>query len=580
MSTRFITFCALLIGLAGLNPAQAQQESPLSAIREGHWLEIRGEFKGDGKFEAARVDLIHSQRYEVLIGTIAEKEEDDKFIMLDESVEVVEKTTFKRVERGHMVGQRVKIEGYYLGGKRFSARKISPRGKGRDRLAGRVDRIRPDGNGWLVNIMNFTVSIPQGILLRHKDPLDKYPLSETRMQPVSASSRNEDDLFGEGIRISENLLAAGLIEAKWTEKDNVNLDDQVARDRQDTETSVRARLVYRPSSSFIGVMEVRYVGLWRNDERLGRFFVDDTRLGETFMYFRNPLKWNVDFQAGRIDFDEKREWLYDQNLDGLRIFHFGRNLVTELSVSTTLSSGSPRDKSATNTMLYVSNGNQRKHLAAYIVHRDFDLWLPEKRTHVGVRAFGKWLPGSKSWLEISYMTGKVGSFDAAGWGFDVGNTYKLDNGLNFTLGYAFGQGDNPMSVKDNSFRQTGLQDNNAKFAGVTSFKYYGELANPELVNLKVLTAGMAYRFPQPISIDLVGHYYRQDKLNRRWINTGIRKRPNGISRDLGWELDFILGWRTQASWDLEIVAAYFDPGGAFDNADSAFLGKIQFRYRF
>jgi len=552
----------------------------LSSIREGHWLEIRGSYQGEGVFGAARVEIIHKQRYEVLIGTISAQDGIGGFMLLSESVEVVDKTTFERVDRDHLVGQRVKIEGYYLGGQRFSARKISPRGEGRDRLVGRAERVRRERDGWVVSIMNFTVHLPGELQVRHEQPLDQYPVSDSRTQPVAASSRNEDDLFGEGIRISENLLAAGLIEAKWTDEDNFDLNNLKARDRQDIETSARARLIYRPTASFIGVLELRYRGLWRNDDRDGRVYLDDTRLGETFAYFVDPLKWSVDFQLGRIDFDEKRDWLYDQNLDGLRVFHFGRHVLTEFSVSTTLSEGTPQDENAVNTMLYVSNGSQRRHLAAYVIHRDFDLLLSERRTHFGLRANGEWLPKSWSWLEISRMTGRVGNVDTAGWGFDVGNTFMLENGLSLTLGYAYGQGDDPGSAKDNNFRQTGLQDNNAKFAGVTSFKYYGELADPELVNLRVITAGVAYRFGQPVSIDLVGHYYRQDELSRRWINAEIRKRPNGIDRDLGWELDFILGWRTRASWDLELVGAYFDPGAAFDDADNAFLGKIQFRYRF
>jgi alginate production protein len=570
----------LVLALPLAAPASTERESPLAGIREGHWLEVRGSYLGDGRFLAERVDLIYSQRYQVLIGTVSDQGNGGGFRVLDRSIEIVEKTEFSKLDPARLAGKRVKVEGYYLGGDRFTAREVAARGPGRERVTGRADRVRPDGAGLQVNMMNLTVLIPANLMLRHEDPIASYPLSESRTQPVGPDSRNEDDLFGEGIRISENLLFAGLLEGRWTGENNFNLNDNRARDRQDTEGSARARFIYRPSATFIGVAEVRYRGLDRDDDEDGQYYDDEIGLGETFAYWMDPFNWNLDLQAGRIDFDEKREWLYDQNLDGLRVFHFSRYFATEFSVSTTLSNGSPRDQNATNTILYLSNGDEDRHVAAYVIHRDFDLPLPEKRTHYGIRAHGEWLPNSDGWLEISRMTGKLGVLDIGGWGVDIGNTLIFENGFSATVGYAWGEGDDSSTGRVENFRQTGLQDNNAKFAGVTSFRYYGELADPELTNLKVMTVGAGFRFPSKVSLDLVGHYYRQDRLSRRWSESDIDKRPNGLDRELGWELDFVLGWRTHPSWDVEVIGAWFRPGEAFDDADDAFLGKLQLRYRF
>lgn len=570
----------LALLLAGPNRARAEQESPLSLIREGHWLEVRGDYRGGGRFEAQRVDIIRSQRYEVLIGTVSESAQKDGFELLDQSIEVIKKTDFDKVDAAQIVGQRVKVEGYYLGAGRFTAREVSPRGKGRQRIAGRADRVRRDGDGLLVNIMNFEVFLPGDLAVRHAEPLGSYALAESRTRTVTNDSRNEDDLFGKGLRITDKLLFAGLMEGRWTGENNFNLNDQRARDRQDTEGSARLRFIYRPSASFIGVAELRYRGLDRDDDEDGRFYDDEIRLGETFGYWVDPFKWNLDLQLGRIDFDDEREWLYDQNLDGLRLFQFNRYFVTELSVSTTLSDGSPLDQNALNTMLYVSNGDDDRHLAAYVIHRDFDLPLPEKRTHYGVRALGEWFRGSEGWLEISRMTGKLGALDASGWAFDAGSTFMFRNGFNFTLAYAWGEGDDTTTPRVEGFQPTGLNDNNAKFAGVTSFRYYGELSDPDLVNLGIVTGGVGFRFPQRVSLDLVAHYYRQAELSRRWIYSDIDKRPNGLDKELGSELDFILGWRTHPSWDVELVGAWFRPGEAFDDGDDAFLAKLQLRYRF
>ena len=568
--------CLLLTPVA----AFGQQESSLDAIREGHWLEIRGHMQEDGIFEAQRVEIIHTQRYEELIGTAYGSNTQGRISLLGLEVELTDKTTLDDLDRDKLANTRLKVEGYHRGAERFSAREVAPRGEGRDRLVGRANLVKKDGDGLNIGIMNFMAHIPPKLRVIHEDPIADYALSESRTQPVATRPRNEDDLFGEGIRVSRNLLLAGLIQARWTGEDEFDLDQQDPEDRQDTEASARVRLIYRPSSRFVGVAELSHRRLWRDDDEDGRVNLKNTVIGESFAYWFDPLKWNTDFQLGRIDFDEEREWLYDQNLDGARIYYFGRHVVTDFSVSTTLSEGSPSDENTVNTMLYLSNGGHDRHLAAYIIHRATDLGLNEKRTHVGVRAYGDWYSNHRSWLEISYMMGKIGNTDAAGWGLDIGNTWMAESGLNFTLGYAMGQGDKPQSVTDNNFRQTGLQDNNSKFAGVTSFRYYGELVDPELANLEIFTAGAGFRFKRKISVDLVGHYYKQNQLSRKWIDSEIDKRPNGRDPELGWEVDFVLGWRTNKTWDLEVIAAYFEPGAAFDEADSAFLGQLQYRFRF
>jgi len=46
----------------------------------------------------------------------------------------------------------------------------------------------------------------------------------------------------------------------------------------------------------------------------------------------------------------------------------------------------------------------------------------------------------------------------------------------------------------------------------------------------------------------------------------------------GWGLDIGTTWRFHDHFEL--VAAWFSPGRAFEDAGDAFLGKLQVRYRF
>jgi hypothetical protein len=322
MNSRIISWAlASIVGPMIAITAQAQLQSPLEAIHEGHWLEIHGQLLDDGTFEAQEVELIHSQRYEELTGTVAEQDAKAGTIsLLGQEVELTDKTTFDRVARNELEHSRVKVKGYYLGSKRFSARRVRPRGEGRDKLVGRVDQVRKSDEGLLINLMSFSVRIAADSPVMHQESLVNYELSDARTKILSSAAHDEDDSFGAGIRISDTLRMAGQIEGKWTGEDEFDLNERRARDREDTEGRIRARFTYRPSDSFIGVLDLTYDQLWRDDDADGYETQGDLALAETFGYWIDPLQWDTDFQVGRMDFDDEREWLYDQNLTAPAFF--------------------------------------------------------------------------------------------------------------------------------------------------------------------------------------------------------------------------------------------------------------------
>lgn len=222
-------------------------------------------------------------------------------------------------------------------------------------------------------------------------------------------------------------------------------------------------------------------------------------------------------------------------------------------------------------------------LGAYLVDQRADLAGRDYPIFGGLRAYGDWIPDNNMWGELGVVRGYQDFSDLRGWGGDIGTTYSPSGAKPwyFSAGYAFGSGDrNPNDLIDHAFRQTGIQDNNDKFGGVTSFKYYGEILEPELSNLHIMTAGVGRRFGRRISLDLVYHKFTQDEALDRLRNTNFKVRPNGTSTDIGQELDVILGHRSGFGLDTELVLAAFDPGRAFDDARRAYLVKLQLRYRF
>ena len=303
-------------------------------------------------------------------------------------------------------------------------------------------------------------------------------------------------------------------------------------------------------------------------------------VGEAYVLFRD-VSFGFDIQLGRQDFDDYREWLYDQNLDGLRLFRDVGPLHLEMSVSTTLSEGSQRDEDALNTIFYLSNRNRRRHMAAYLVHRDFGGTRDEALSHLGFRAIGRWSDQIRGWVELAALTGNRGPRDVAAWGGDLGLSWTSTSPSRLTLsvGMAHGSGDDG-GTRDGRFRQTGLQDNNARLGGVTAIRYYGELMAPELSNMTISTVGIGRRFMKASSIEVVLHTYRQDVASTSLTRSSIDQDPDGVSKNLGTELDLVVGIRRFERWDFEIVGARFEPGSAFPNGEPATLARAQVRYRY
>jgi alginate production protein len=549
-------------------------------LREGLYIEVRGEFDQRGVFVGSEAELLEPDN-DVIIGTVVEEPpRAGRFVLHGQEIAYSEKTDWENLRPEELHGSRIKVEGRYRGSRKFSAREIATRGKGRDRLGARIDAIHTAEGGVLLQLMRWDVFLPAGIKIESAKPPAELPLMPPRPVAPQDETTDEADIFGSGIGLPHDLTLYGQLELDTVYEDEFDLDDAVDRDRIDLSASARLRLLWEPTDRFTGMATVRASWLYRDDQDDDALTETDLMLGETWGWWRGVLGKDVDLIVGRQDFDDVREWIYDQDLDAVRFVVRKPWWRLDLSASTTYD-GSPRDESATNMVAYLSNGDNQRHLAAYAVYRDIDEPVDEQPLHLGARAIGEWLPQNDVWADVSGLSGERADDRLNAYGLDLGTTWSPPAlaPFSFTAGYAFASGDADPGGTDHGFRQTGFQDNTAKFAGVTSFQYYGELFDPELANMRILTAGVGARIATRTSLDLVWHQYQQDEPLASLIDAGVKPKPDGVDANLGTEVDLILGMRRFTDWDLEVVLGWFSPGDAFTQDDDALLGKIQLRYR-
>ena len=587
----------LLLALASMSrgqdvpTAEATPRELRAGLRVGHWVRCKGAFDDRGWFVVEALEIRPPESQETLIGAVGEVDESrGRFVLHGRPVTVDERAEWHGVDWDSLPGARVEVEGHARGPTRFAARDILLRGAGRDRLEGRVDGLEHQGDELRLRLMDFDVLVPVDAVLGCATPLAELALAPEAVSGGRSDTQEEDDFIPASFALTDSLAFGAQAEWKESHERDLDLDATRPRDQRAASLSLKTEFTWRPHEDVFALARLRWVRARLRDENDPNTLTRDGSVSELYGAFRDPLGLGVDVIAGRQDFDDPREFVYDRNLDALRLAWRGEGVKLELSGSTVLTESSRADRETDNWIAYLSNDDTGRHLAAWVVDRRRGGADRSQPIHAGVRALGEWLPAQNVWAELSAVRGYEQDVDLRGWAVDVGTTVDVDP-FYFTMGFAHGSGDpDPTDDVDESHRQTGLQDNNGRFGGVTSFKTYGEVMEPALSNLEIYTAGVGMRVGRRSSIDLVAHQYRLVETflldpavypdPPPLIDSKLRRRPDGLHTDLGWELDLVLGSRETESWDLELVLGLFQPGAAFPGADPAWVWRTQVRHRF
>jgi alginate production protein len=383
-------------------------------------------------------------------------------------------------------------------------------------------------------------------------------------------------------------------ESDATYSRNADLDKRLKDDFLLLRPEVNAFLVYRPTDW----LETK-VGLILDHE----YLADGERqvtlpTGETISRRRNRTSFRVDeafftvhnvtdpfsLTFGRRNFEDARHWLYDTSMDvGIVGFRSGRLQVEATAgreIAWDLDAFQHELKDRTNTyMLYADyRAFEGITFAGYTITRDDRTGQDGRGRIFGLRSIGFPDDRISYWVDAAIVRGHdQTSQSLQGYGFDVGATYRFIGvpfAPNITLAYAFGSGDkNPNDNKNHEFRQSGLQSNESRFAGLSEFKYYGEALDPELSNLKIVTLGVGFRPFQDTSVDFIYHRYRLDEFAEVLRNTAItaemNQDPATRSRDVGEALDIVIGFRNVFGirrLGVDLRAGRFFPGNAFRNS--------------
>ncbi|MFQ5653284.1 MAG: alginate export family protein [Planctomycetota bacterium] len=450
-------------------------------------------------------------------------------------------------------------------------------------LEGEVEEERFEDDGsHIIVVLGVPCRIGEGIEAVRKKPKPAAGKATRRIDEEEERPKDQLVLF-------DRLIIGGEVQIDVDYRDNYDLDDGSDRDTLVLDTSaVLEGQVYlgRSAYAFVKGRSTKSYVLFDQDRDL--LLGEKTSLQELNVFWNRPFDWPFALLVGRQDFDDAREWVYDQNLDGVRLFWYPRlDLEVEYSLSTILRGGRREFEDRRNQAFWLRWHHARKsYLGVYIYDIVDTSSSDDSPFYLGLRAVGEPTRSILYWLDYSYLDGINDTLDREAHAADLGGGYQFRD-LPFRPylygGYAFATGDSRAGGRtDRSYTQTGYADNNDKFFGVASFRYYGEMFRPELSNLHVFTSGAGIRPVKWFSVDAIYHHYTQHHGAATLAKSRLRSSPGGNSREIGREFDLVIGVeKLLRRFDVEVDIGYFMPGRAFEvDDDPALWVQVQVEWNF
>jgi alginate production protein len=372
------------------------------------------------------------------------------------------------------------------------------------------------------------------------------------------------------------------LEAELDDRRNENLDAGDEEDRHGRRLELGLRTYFKPTGRSLLTADLELADRLRRREDRPTEHATELSIKRLFWAWR-PTGSRAVVLAGRQTVQDEREWLFDDELDGVGFAWRGEGIGAlgftgrEARLREDLLGPRKRDGADVAYLRLFSALAGERQASLYALSVDERGFGDDERLRfLGARALGRLARQSRFWFELARVSGDVAGRRISGNGWDVGVTRSF-KGLSWrpsvTVAWARGSGDDGAGA-DGAFRQTGLQGNAVRFDGVASVDYYGHALDPELSNLSILTAAIGIRPSRDWSVDLAVHRYRQPVAADSIRDSKLDASPDGVNRELGHGLTLTFGLRLNEDAKIEASYGVFRPGAAFD-ADASDIRRLE-----
>jgi hypothetical protein len=549
----------------------ATDEMSHPGLSRGRRVQIEGRVRADGAIEARRIRLRDPDDAVKIEGPVTSIDPDQRRLRIGGFDVSTTADPFVYLADGASgsvgdveVGQIAEAKGYWSGRALFAVRlRVRPPSTGsgvppQTEIESEIERTG-DFLGGVVVLGRRVHLEPRGRVIDERSRQDPLDWTGRRLR------REEDDPGTSPLRLGDWLVIGGRIGGELRSERNADHDPEEARpDRATASSELLGSLMLGRNVELYG--RVRVGREYEIDDRELREIGRNTRIVEAAFAVERIAGSPIGFQVGRQRFTDTREWFLDSYLDAATVHVTLQSWRFEAAVANAIfagpESGRPRREQRHALGSIARRLGGRASATAIVVARD-DRNRGERPVWLGFSTTGRPTSGLRYWGNAAVRRGNAGSTQLRGWGIDGAGAYRfrLPGDLSISGGFATSSGDESRSDGvDTAFRQTGLEGNSARFHGIKKFAYYGEVFDPELSGIEVLTGGAGIKPFNGASIDVIYHRYRQRHARRSLPSNALDATGTGTSRELGDEIDVVVALQRFRPLDLSVVAGIFRPG--------------------
>jgi hypothetical protein len=568
------TVLMFVIAFASVLSPRTEEDKPAmshEALVRGRQIEMKGRVQPDGSFEARRIRLRDSDDESKIEGTVTAVDPTGRTLVIGAFTVVLGNPIMQHGDQpssiGELaVGQVVEAKGYWSGDQlhawRLRIREAAGAADAEEmetEIESRVEEV--DRTAGTLLVLGRTVHLAAGGKVVDERTQQDATAADRRLR------RDDDDQQVAPLQFGNWLTIGGRIGGDVIGERNFNREGEEPEvdDRASATGELLASAVIAPNVElYARARSSRVFPLEQSSsERSG---YADLRVLEASLTVNRIGGGPLGFQIGRQRFRDAREWFFDEYLDAARIhLDFSRWRIEAAAISGVFAGPESLRQRRDQRQAVVSVARQlgsRTSATAFVIARD-DRNRRERPIWIGGSVEGRATRNAKYWANGAVRRGRAGDIRLRSWAADGAASYRLrlPGQPAISAGYAVASGDASRSDGvDGNFRQTGLEDNTARFFGVKRFAYYGAVLDPELGNLEVVTAGTGFMpFPRA-SVDVVYHRYRQRVRRRSLTSNALEATGTGASAEIGQEVDVIIAVQQFRPIDFSIVTGIFRPG--------------------
>ena len=294
----------------------------------------------------------------------------------------------------------------------------------------------------------------------------------------------------------------------------------------------------------------------------------------------------VRWRFGRQKIDDLFSSLVDETLDGLRITVENEALQLDFSYTRENwieASTEERDDETFNALTQLTyRPDENSAWMPFALFRDQQALNPGDET---AETFWLGLQGiiepSESWRFWFDATARNGESidenertDLGGFALNLGASWKHNGRFKPVYSVA-------LAHASDDYRQSGLHSNDFRPNKKNEFRYLGEVLDPELANLQILTLAAGAQIAKQWRVDIAAHSYEQVELEDNIRGSDLEYEPEGLNTGIGTALDLVVSYRPTSQLNMLGTAGVFDPGSAFsDDRSEAWLASLEIEYEF